>query len=142
MPMTSRWVKGLPPGAEIAPLCTRSAKSFDRGEGVEISVRSSGVGASWGRAQPVVADHAFLVGIGDGAGFERGHVGEGFLHARLHRREEVVGERDAADVEGEPEIAVLVEVFFETGPGHDGRKAEINFMRNSGSQETAKAENC
>ena len=35
-------------------------------------------------AQPVVADHAAFIGVGDGAAFERLHVGEGLLDFRLH----------------------------------------------------------
>ena len=93
----------LPAGPAISPLWTLAAKSLMAARVAVISSRISGVGASCGRAQPVMADHAVLVGIGDGALFQGGHGGERLLHRRLHAGEEVVRKGDPADVEGEPE---------------------------------------
>jgi len=104
----------LAAGGRDRTLVYALGKIFDAGEGGE------NLGAQFRRrcdgrtTQPVMADHAFFVGISDGTAFEFGHGGEGLLHAWLHRGEEIVRERDAADVEREAEIAVLVKVFFET----------------------------
>ena len=46
-------------------------------------------GGEVGVAQPVVADHAAFVGVGDGTGFERLHVGEGALDFRFHAGGEI-----------------------------------------------------
>ena len=73
--------------AAHAPSCARRRRScLMRASVSSISRRSSGVGASAGVAQPVVADHALLVGVGDGAALERVHGREGLLHRRLHPR--------------------------------------------------------
>lgn len=68
-----------------------------------------GVGGETGVAEPVVADHAALVGVGDGALLELPHGDEGALHERLHLQEEVVGEAHPADVDEEAQLLVLVE---------------------------------
>jgi len=62
--------------------------------------------------------HPVLVGIGDGALFERGHGGERLCEPRLHRGEEVIRERHAAQIERQPKRGIVVTVLFETGPGH------------------------
>ena len=69
-------------------------------------------------AQPVMADHPVLVGVGDGAFLERGHVSECLLHPRRHGHEELVRERDAADIERDAEFFDVAEVGFEAGPDH------------------------
>jgi len=69
-------------------------------------------------AQPIVADHAVLVGIGDGALFEGGHVGKGFLHRHLDLGEVTIGKRHAADVERQAERGIGEVVLFKTRPGH------------------------
>jgi len=59
----------------------RAAMDF-RDEVVDRGERAGDLGRDFAsrrqmwRAQPVMADHAVLVGVGDGAFFERGHVGE------------------------------------------------------------------
>lgn len=68
-----------------------------------------GVGGEARVAEPVVADHAALVGVGDGALLELPHGDEGPLHGRLHAAQELVGEAHAADVDEEAELLVLVE---------------------------------
>ena len=68
------------------------------------------------RAQPVVADHAIFVGIGDRAGFEVLHACEGFLRERLHSAQEVVAKTHAADVERDAERLVAEEIFLITVP--------------------------
>jgi hypothetical protein len=70
------------------------------------------------RTQPVVADHAVLVGVGDGALFEGRHIGEGFLHRHLDLREVTIGKRHAADVERQAERGIGEVVLFKTRPGH------------------------
>ena len=65
------------------------------------------------RAEPIVADHALFVGIGNGALFQDGHGRESLLDGGLHGREKVVGKGDAADIHGEAEISVVAVVGFE-----------------------------
>ena len=53
------------------------------------------------RAQPIMPDHAVLVGIRDRALFERGHRGVRPLDFRLQTRKKIVRERHATDVDRE-----------------------------------------
>src|ERR1019366_2713984 len=62
--------------------------------------------------------HPVLVGIGDGALFERGHGGERLCEPRLHRGEKLIRERHAAQIERQSKRGIVVTVLFETGPGH------------------------
>ena len=113
MPTTSS-SRNFPAGPAISPLCTLAAKSL-----IAASVDVMALGdlrvrrELWG-AQPVVADHAFFVGIGDGASLQSCHVGERLCELGLHRVEEAVGERHAAEVERKPERGILVAELFET----------------------------
>ena len=93
---------------------------FDRSERGGNLGGEGGRGRELGRAEPVVADHAVLIGIGDGAFFQGGHVGEGLLHRGVFGGEKIVGERDAADVEREAEIGVVIIKRFKAGPGGHG----------------------
>jgi hypothetical protein len=68
-----------------------------------------GVGREGRVAEPVVAHHASLVRVGDGALLELPHGGEGPLHPRLHLAQEVLREPHPADVDEEAELLVLVE---------------------------------
>ncbi len=56
-------------------------------------------GRKRGIAQPVVADHALFVGVGDGAGLQLAHGGEGLGGERLHFGQEIVAETHPADIE-------------------------------------------
>ena len=67
-------------------------------------------------AQPIVADHAVLVGVGDAAGFEVAHRGERFLDLRLHLFEEAVGKAHPADVHRKAEIVVAQVVLLKSLP--------------------------
>ena len=82
-----------------------------------------GIGRQFGCAQPIVADHAVLVGVGDGAGLECRHVGERLLQLRLQRGRKIIRERHAADVERQTELGVGVVERLEAVPGH--RRREI-----------------
>ena len=84
-------VEKWPRSPRTRELCTSPANFLMRASVSSISLRSSGVGARSRVAQPIVADHALLVGVGDGAAFERVHRGEGLLHRRLHLRQEFAG---------------------------------------------------
>jgi hypothetical protein len=64
-----------------------------------------------------VADHAVLIGIGDGPGFEPLHHRERRVHLRPQRREIGVGKPHAADIEREPEFAIREMVLAVTVPG-------------------------
>jgi len=72
-------------------------------------VAEEGVGREGRVAEPVVADHAALVRVGDGALLELPHGGEGLLHPGLHLLQEVVREPHPADVDEEAELLVLVQ---------------------------------
>ncbi len=50
-------------------------------------------GSQGGVAQPVVPHHAFFIRIGDGAGFQRLHVGKRPVYPSLHGRQECVVQR-------------------------------------------------
>ncbi len=67
-------------------------------------------------AQPVMSDLPLLVRIGDAAGFEFPHGGEGFLDLRLHFLEEAIGKTHPADIEREAEILVAQKIFLEPPP--------------------------
>jgi len=103
----------------------------DRGERAGDLSRDFPGGSQVRGPQPVVADHAVLVGIGDGALFERSHVGERLFHRHFDFREKAVGERHAADIERHAERGVVVIELFETGPGHDGEEAGRGKTRGS-----------
>ena len=88
-------------------------KVFDRNECGGDRVGQLGRGRELRCTEPVVADHALLVGIRDGTFFESGHVGEGLLHGGFLRGEEIVRERQARNIEGDAEVGVMVGVGFE-----------------------------
>ena len=67
-------------------------------------------------AQPVMPDLAFLIRVGDPAGFEVAHRGEGLLDLRLHFFEEAVGKTHPADIERKAEIVVAQKIFLEPLP--------------------------
>lgn len=76
---------------------------FGRGEG--------------GVAQPVVADHAIFVRVGDFTGFDGAHGGFGGGDFTGHLIEVTGGKIDAAEVDGEAEIGVTNEGLIELVPG-------------------------
>lgn len=78
-----------------------------------------GIGGEAGVAEPVVAHHAALVGVGDGALLELPHGDEGPLHERLHPVKEVVREPHPADVDKEAQLLVLVEPLHVAVPELD-----------------------
>ena len=79
------------------------------------------VGREFRRAQPVVADHALLVGVGDGALFQGGHVGEGLGDGRRHLFGEARWRGRAAEVERDAEFREVEELLAVEveGGGHD-----------------------
>ncbi len=72
-------------------------------------------------AQPVMADHAVLVGIGDCARFEFAHGRKSLLHARLHFVEKSFVETHPADVDREVRIIVAQKIFLKARPERRGR---------------------
>ncbi len=66
-----------------------------------------------------MTDHATFVRIRDRTRFEFLHRSESGLDPRLHFREEIVTEVDAADVDREIELVDVQIVLFEAFPGHD-----------------------
>ena len=90
-----------------------------RGEGQAVSKVAFDFGSDFrgggeGRgAQPVVPDHSAFVGVGDGALFEGGHVGEGFGAERSHTFEVAVGKSHAADIERKAGVGVAEKGILE-----------------------------
>ena len=70
-----------------------------------------------GIAQPVVADHAIFVRVGDFTGFDGAHGGFGGGDFAGHLIEVAGGKIDAAEVDGEAEIGVADEGLIELVPG-------------------------
>src|SRR5947199_9309860 len=67
-------------------------------------------------AEPVVADHPLLTGIGDRARFELPHGCEGFLDSRLHFLKEISPKFHTANVDRKIEIGVAQKIFLKTLP--------------------------
>jgi hypothetical protein len=93
---------------------------LDGADGVLDLLADGGLRSEGGMAEPVMADHAFFVGIGDGAMFEIGHAGEGFLHARFHGGKKIIREVHAADVQGQAESGVMGKILLVTFPQRFG----------------------
>ena len=68
-----------------------------------------GVGGEAWVAEPVMANHAALVGVGECPLLELPHRREGALHPRLHPAEELLREPDPAHVHEQAELLVLVQ---------------------------------
>jgi len=81
-------------------------------------VADGGGGREAGVAEPVVADHAVFVGVGDGAFFEGVHGVHGGGHLGPHFFQEVVGKGDATDIHGDAEFFKRQVKFLETVPAH------------------------
>src|SRR6266513_1596501 len=74
-------------------------------------------------AEPVVADHPLLTGIGDRARFELPHGCKGFLDARLHLLKEISRKCHTADVDRKIKIGVAQKIFLKTLPEGRGSHA-------------------
>ena len=95
----------------------------EAGNGVDGGLHFGGnlrVGRELRSTQPVVADHALLVWIGDGAFFERSHVGERLGHGWAHLLGETSRGRGTAEVERDAEFGEVLELLPEEveGVGH------------------------
>ena len=69
-----------------------------------------------GIPQPIMADHAIFVRIGNRAFFQRGHVGQRLLHARFHRGEEFVDHVHPAQVHRQTEFGKFGVIFLKPFP--------------------------
>ncbi len=67
-------------------------------------------------AQPVMADHALFVGVGDGAGLQLAHGGESSLDLRLHLFEKAIRKPHPADVDRKAEVVVAQVILLKTLP--------------------------
>ncbi len=78
-----------------------------------------------GIAQPVVADHAAFIGVGDGTGFDGFHVGEGLGDLWLERGD--VGGLDVhqGEIEGKSVLRIADETLVVGLPGHGGIGLEM-----------------
>ena len=68
-------------------------------------------GSQCGVAQPVVAHHAFFIRVGNGAGFQRLHVGERPVYPPLHGGQEGVVQRKFGKVKGDAQFRVANELL-------------------------------
>ena len=69
-------------------------------------LRAQIVGRQIGVAQPIMADHALFVGVGDGAALQFVHLRVGGLQFRLEVGKELVVKRHPRDVERETQVGV------------------------------------
>ena len=80
-------------------------------------------------AQPVVAHHAPLVGVGNRPGFQRLHIRKGLPGLLRHRVKKIVAKTETADVQGETEVFVTEEVRLiaipERGCVHMWKQIEV-----------------
>ncbi len=63
-----------------------------------------------------MANHAFLIGIGDRSRFELFHRSERLFDPRLHLLEEIIRKSHPADIDGNIEIAVVQKILLKTLP--------------------------
>jgi hypothetical protein len=63
-----------------------------------------------------MANHAFLIGIGDRSRFELFHRRKCLFDPRLHFLEEIVRKSHPADIDGKIEIAVVQKILLKTLP--------------------------
>src|SRR4051812_29131224 len=90
------------------PVVHLGREVLDRGEGRRDFAADRRIGRELWRAQPVVPDHALLVGIRDGARFELRHRLERPLYPRLHGGEKIVRKRHPRNIERNAEVGVVI----------------------------------
>ena len=86
------------------------------------------VGGEVGVAEPVVADHALFVGVGDGPGLESFAVGVGTGNFGGEVIAQGLGEIHEGEVEGEAEVGVADEVLGVGGERHFVQKSEVRIQ--------------
>ncbi len=87
------------------------------GHGAVDLFTNGGGGRQGGVAQPVMSDHAFLVGVGKGALLQFPHRGERLLHPGFHPGEKVIRKIHPAHVNREANGGVLgIGMLLQTGP--------------------------
>ena len=97
------------------------------GESLDTFVRSFDIcaklrgGRQRGIPQPIMANHPFLIGIGDCSRFKLPHCRKRLVDLRLHFLEEIVGKSHPTNVERETEIVVVHEILLKTLPKRRGR---------------------
>ena len=91
-------------------LCGETGDSVDGGFYFSGNLR---IRREFGSTQPVVADHALLIGVGDGALLERRHVGERLGHDWGHLLGETGGRWRAAEVERDAEFREVQKLLSE-----------------------------
>ena len=128
MPMESTRVNRGAVGGWIEPECTRGSERLDVGS--RLSYRGGDLrrGSEVRRSQPVVADHALLVRVGDGAGFQRVHGLERVLHRRRHALEKPVVKPHPAHVERQADCRDPAEVLSVAIPKIQCRHCDPSFL--------------
>ena len=84
-------------GANFASM-DLGGKVFDRLKVRKNAVANVGTGGNVWVAQPVMADHAIFVGVGDRPSFKGGHIRKCLAKARLHGGDKGIVKAHAADV--------------------------------------------
>ena len=102
---------------EVGALMDVRGERLDFGDRAGDVAANVGSGRKVGIAEPIVAHHAFLVGVRNGAFLKRVHGGERLLHGRLNRFEEAVGKLDATQVEREAEVRIIEIPLLKMIPG-------------------------
>ena len=87
------------------------SKGFDVRQGTINGRLQFRRGSQGGVAQPVVPHHAFFIRIGNGAGFQRLHVGKRLVYPPLHGRQERIVQRKFGKIKGDAQFRVANELL-------------------------------
>ena len=128
MPMTSSRVNRSAPGGRSSP-GARARRSRAGGPGVLDHRPGRVVGRQLGGAQPVVADHAPLVGVGDRAPLQRLHGVERGGHRRAHPFRQIGRQVHAADVQPEAQPGGVEEPLAVSVPQFPAAHARLRLAR-------------
>jgi hypothetical protein len=91
-----------------------------------LDLRAQIAGRQLGRAQPVMADHTILIGIGNRARFQFAHRRISVLKFRLDAREEGIGKIEARNIEAQAKFFVEEAMGFEAVPEFGGSHGSKN----------------
>ncbi|MFR4437809.1 MAG: hypothetical protein ACLT8C_09200 [Akkermansia muciniphila] len=110
MPMT-RAAEFVRAGRRYFAVQNVPSKGFDVRQGTINGRLQFRRGSQGGVAQPVVPHHAFFIRIGNGAGFQRLHVGKRLVYPPLHGRQERVVQWKFGKIKGDAQFRVANELL-------------------------------